>query len=180
LQVIAEELNEKMESLRIKYLSEFSAIIGDDTGSPGGRLASSSGGGASLSNDTRRLNRLQLLISSILTNISTEVNRSTIVSKDMLAKAAQISPGDREAMENFMRTLPIESNLMASNSFLSGSKASRPASPSTSPHKQASGADEIGIKASYGSSKRLSADDLNTTNPGLENAFDRSLADGWI
>lgn len=220
LHVVVEELNDKIDSLRIKYMSEFSAITGDDagagagSGSSSGRVGSLSGiglglgsGDASLINDSRKLNRLQLLITTMLTDVSTEVNRSTIISKDILSKAAQISPGDRETMDSFMRILPIESNLITTSGLSSpgvvgvggGSKSkhsSRAGSPANIAVNNRAGSGGInrgggggggdGRHGSHGSqssanSKRLSTDDLNISNSGFDAiAYDSSLADGWI
>mmetsp|Transcript_7198 Transcript_7198/g.10704 ORF Transcript_7198/g.10704 Transcript_7198/m.10704 type:complete len:665 (-) Transcript_7198:135-2129(-) len=93
--MITEETVEQLDLHRSQFLREVSSVARED-------------------NSSRAAHRLSLLAASGITDALSTVYQSRAQSRKMLQDAAAISPGDKEAMRNFLMNLPVESLLSQS------------------------------------------------------------------
>ena len=95
--MLSEEMVEQMEIFRSRVLQEINSILED------------------ASDSQTSVNRLSLLAGSTVTESVEISNRHKYRSREMLSGAASIKPGDYQAMNLFLRNLPIDSLLEKSN-----------------------------------------------------------------
>lgn len=104
--MITEDLVEQLDQFRTKYLREISIL-------------SRTHENGQASNSTSH--RLSLLAASSITDIMTIAYNSRTKSRKMLQQASAITPGNQDALNQFLLELPIESLLNKSYNDLNDS-----------------------------------------------------------
>lgn len=92
--MVTEEMVEQMDLFRSRYLREVSSVSREED-----------------SGSSRNVHRLSLLAASGITEAMSSVYHSRAISRKMLQDASAISPGDKDAMDVFLKQMPIESML---------------------------------------------------------------------
>lgn len=124
LTLVAEELSQAMDQLRLRTLADLQQIEHSQD-----NLSSQADLVAEL---RRNLHRLKILATGTATHACTMTGKSKTIARQILQGASELEPGNANQFQKFLASLPIESALL--RPLVSPVMTARTASPSSHAH----------------------------------------------